>query len=111
MRLGLTRRGSREMPTRVTAFFLRLLVWGVLALLGIVAAYFILRAGVGLSKGYGFATMDWNGDGWTTPAEIIQTSDIGDRPSFDKPDCTDYFAYKDARTLKTVCPYQGPTGE
>jgi hypothetical protein len=55
-----------------------------------------------LGHGYTLTDMDWNGDGYTTPAEVIRGSDVGERPS--PTGCREFFDYKDGLPIKTVCP-------
>lgn len=70
------------------------------------AIYFGARVATAFfAHGYTLADMDWNGDGRTTLAETIQGSDVGERRSPNG--CREFFAYKDARPIKTVCPSGG----
>lgn len=49
--------------------------------------------------------MDWNGDGKTTIAEVMEASDIVHRPGArDGKRCVDYYSYKDGLTIRMDCP-------
>ena len=75
----------------------------VFLLLG--SAYFSIRIFVGYRSGYDYEIMDWNQDGRTSIAEIINGSDIGTREiAVNGVECVEYFAYKDGLTIKIVCP-------
>lgn len=69
------------------------------------AAYFVC---VGLSsweQGYTMEEMDWSEKGSTSIADFFAASDIGKREiQINGTTCIEFFAYKDARPIKVVCP-------
>ncbi len=71
----------------------------------LVLAYFSLRALASFTQDYSWREMDWNSDGSTSIVELLAASDTGKR-SVDLlgQKCTEYFAFKDGLTVKTVCP-------
>jgi hypothetical protein len=79
--------------------------WLFGVIVGCIATLLILVAGVftliAYKSGYTLAAMDWNSDGFTTPSEILASSEIGSRKSGN---CIEYFSYKDGLTVKSTCP-------
>jgi len=80
----------------------------LLALVGLCALGLLLFVG-GLAAGayarhYPWRVMDWNHDGHTTLGEFLGAADVATRPAADSAHrCTEYFALKDGRTLRTEC--------
>lgn len=78
------------------------LVIAVFLLIG--SVYFSVRIFVGYRSGYDYEVMDWNQDGKTSIAEIIESSDVGARQTtINGVECVEYFAYKDGLPIKVVC--------
>jgi len=81
------------------------LLSGVVVIAFIFAAYFSVRIFIGYRSGYNYEDMDWNQDGRTSIAEIIESSDVGSRiKNVDGAECIEYFDYKDGLPIKVVCP-------
>jgi hypothetical protein len=71
----------------------------------LIAIYFVFLGEGSLEHGYSWKEMDWNQDGTTSIGEFFAASDIGKREVIlDNKKCIEYFAYKDALPVKTVCP-------
>lgn len=67
-------------------------------------AYFSFRVFIGYRNGYDYEEMDWNQDGRTSIAEIIDSSDVGTRQTIvNGVQCMEYFAYKDGLPIKVIC--------
>jgi len=48
--------------------------------------------------------MDWNSDGHISIFEILSGADVGRREALSDSMCTEYYAFKDGVTIKTICP-------
>jgi hypothetical protein len=88
------------MSSRIKNFLLL-----IAAFLLLCSIYFSVRIFVGYRSGYEYEVMDWNQDGKTSIAEIIESSDVGARQTIvNGVECVEYFAYKDGLPIKVVCP-------
>lgn len=55
--------------------------------------------------GYSWKEMDWNQDGKTTLAEVVDARDIGRRDVvIGGKTCIEYFAFKDGLAVRIDCP-------
>lgn len=80
----------------------------VLIIVGVLLALPVLfmsgAAVAAASQGYGWAQMDWNGDGRTSAGEFLAAADVATRELCkDGRNCVEYYAVKDGRTLRTDC--------
>ncbi|MFI4979909.1 MAG: hypothetical protein ACHQIO_06135 [Nevskiales bacterium] len=82
---------------------------GVIAVALLAFVYLSLRATSALHQGYAWDEMDWNQDGTTTLEEFLASGGIGKRKVIQggQQPCAEYFAYKDGKSIKSVCPKQG----
>jgi hypothetical protein len=75
------------------------------AMLLLISFYFGIRSIAVIEHGYSWEEMDWDRDGKTTLGEFFDASDTGKRIITENgKECIEYFAYKDALPVKTVCP-------
>ena len=57
-----------------------------------------------ITIGYSYGEMDWNDNGWTTLGEMLDSVNVGvEQVEVKGRACHYFFAYKDARMIKTVC--------
>lgn len=55
--------------------------------------------------GYAWVDMDWNRDGGSTSlGEVFDSTDVGTRPSFRDPACTEFFWLTDGSPIYERCP-------
>jgi hypothetical protein len=78
------------------------LVLGVPAVICVLALGVIIAETFG--KGFSYAEMDWNGDGWTSTGEILDAVDYGIRPDRKKTECREVFRHKDGLPVTLLCP-------
>jgi hypothetical protein len=81
--------------------------WKHLAAFGFLTIVLLLvaaRTWAAFQKDFTWQEMDWNSDGTTTASEFIRSTDIGVRKAIiDGKECAEYYAYKDAATIKKIC--------
>ena len=66
--------------------------------------YLGLRVNAAFQNGHAWADMDWNSDGRVAISEIVEGSDIGQRPVFSEgKNCTEFFSYKDGLPVRVDC--------
>ncbi|MDJ0449871.1 hypothetical protein [Methylocystis sp. JR02] len=83
----------------------RLIVTSILATLVIPVFFLSARVFSAWQAGYGWAEMDWDGKGRTTPLDFLKAAEIGKRPVLvNDRSCVEYFLYRDGVTVKTRCP-------
>lgn len=71
--------------------------------------YIGARAFSVFTKGYSWKEMDWNGDGKTSLAELLESSDIDYRSiRRDSVECIEYYRLKDGLPVKVSCPTARP---
>lgn len=70
----------------------------------VVPLYVLMRGSAAMLIGYPWSDMDWNTDGLTTPTEVWRAMSIGRRQVVQGGQtCIEYFALKDASTVKLIC--------
>jgi hypothetical protein len=83
----------------------RLIVTSLAAILAIPTFFLGVRVFSAWQSGYGWAEMDWDGKGHTTPLDFLKAAEIGKRPVLvGEQSCLEYFRYQDDVVVKTVCP-------
>ena len=79
------------------------IICGVIVLL--ILGYVLLRGIASWQQGYSWKEMDWNQKGTTSVADFFAASDVGKRKvKVNEVLCTEYYAYKDGLSIKTICP-------
>lgn len=82
-------------------YLLAVVFFAVVCAFGVYEGAFALTS---FFTGFSVAEMDWNMDGQTTISELIQASDIGERPiRVNGVDCKEFYSLKDAMTISTDC--------
>jgi hypothetical protein len=70
----------------------------------LISVYYGFKLVNGLNQGYQWSDMDWDSNGSTSIFDLLLAGDIGSRElNIDGKSCREYFFYKDARPIKTVC--------
>lgn len=82
----------------------KLILLSAAILLGPVVIYIIILVASSFRNGHTLAEMDWNGDGVTTPLEILEGSNILKRVlTDDGKNCTEFIHMKDGFRVRLDC--------
>lgn len=71
----------------------------------LIFCYLIFLSIASWHKGYSWSEMDWNQKGYTSVVDFLVAGDIGKREiQVNGELCTEFYAYKDGLSVKTICP-------
>ena len=57
-----------------------------------------------LAGGYAWSDMDWDRSGMTSLCEVMDSINVGTRPSLRSPGCMEFFWLKDGQPIYERCP-------
>lgn len=105
-------RVARRLRVTAVETFSILVIIGLVIVAPILCLAALAGAGVTLAAitaPFSWPERDWDGDGTTTLGEFYYATDVGRRPVLvNGIPCDKFFAFKDGRTIRIVCP--GTTG-